>query len=163
ARHLLDDLRGADERALLAVEELRELPRLLVAARRGSLLAGHPIPDVRAEDAARLLRQPPQVFAIAVVRPVDARRLVPPAGHALAGRRGAASRAPPRPPSERRSRSFREPPMPLPPWGAHTVPSCSWLPSSQDSRRSGHLELSMRAGGRPAAPGIRTPCSPDRS
>jgi hypothetical protein len=72
ARHLLHDLGGADERALLAVQELRELPRLHVAADVRLLLAGHAVPDVGAEDVHRLVGQTLRVLGVQVLRPVDA-------------------------------------------------------------------------------------------
>src|SRR5947199_115314 len=72
ARHLLHDLGGADERPLLAVQELRELPGLEVAPEGGLLLAREPLPHGRAEDRDRLVGQLLRIFRIEVLRPVDA-------------------------------------------------------------------------------------------
>jgi hypothetical protein len=74
---LLHDLGRADQRPLLAVEELRQLPRLCVAAQVRLLAVVHPVPDVRAVDADRLVGHLLGVLRIEVLRPVDARVHVP--------------------------------------------------------------------------------------
>ena len=71
ARHLLHDLRGAHERALLAVQELRELPRLDVPANVRALLAGEPVPHVGAEDRDRFVGELLRVLGVEILRPVD--------------------------------------------------------------------------------------------
>src|SRR5262249_44738206 len=77
ARHLLHDLGGADERALLAVEELRVRPRLDVMADRRTLALRELLPDRGAVDDDRLVGKALRVLRIQVPRPVDARRGVP--------------------------------------------------------------------------------------
>ena len=94
ARHLLHDLRGADQRALLAVQELRQLPGLKVAAEIRLLLARQSLADVGAEDRDRLVGQLLGILRIEVLRPVDARRRRPTAAPCPSGRASAATSRP---------------------------------------------------------------------
>src|SRR5262249_16301235 len=77
ARDLLDDLRRADERPLLAVQELRELPRLEMAACIRLLPRREPAPHVRAGGGGRLVREALRVLGVEVLRPVDPTVRVP--------------------------------------------------------------------------------------
>ena len=50
ARDLLDDLRGADQSALLAVQELREVVSLRMAPQLRAFFLGQPFPNRRSKD-----------------------------------------------------------------------------------------------------------------
>ena len=67
----LHDLRGADQRALLAVEELREVPRGGVVAELAAGLLVHRVPHRRAPDGDVLLGCLQRVGEVDLVRPVD--------------------------------------------------------------------------------------------
>src|SRR5690348_15561424 len=75
--HLLDDLRGADQRALLAMEELRDLPRLSVAAELGPLPYGEPVPEIGAGDRDGVIGELHRIAGIEFLRPIDALLRVP--------------------------------------------------------------------------------------
>jgi len=76
-RHGLDDLGGADQRALLAVEELGELPGDHVVAHLGALPLAERLPGARAVDGDGLLGGQQRVVEVDLVRPVDPLGRVP--------------------------------------------------------------------------------------
>src|SRR5262249_6391626 len=65
------DLGGAYERALLAVQELRDLPGLEMVADAGAFGRRQPVPHVGAEDRHHFVGQPVRVLGIDRLRPVD--------------------------------------------------------------------------------------------
>ena len=67
----LDDLRGGDQRALLAMHELRDLRGLQVVAYLAALLVGHAVPDVGAVDRDHPVVEQHRVFRVEILRPVD--------------------------------------------------------------------------------------------
>ncbi len=75
--HLLHDLGGADQRALLAVQELRELPRLVVAAHLRFLLLRQLREAVPAEDRNRLIGEAFGILGVEILGPVDSLLRVP--------------------------------------------------------------------------------------
>jgi hypothetical protein len=77
ARHLLHDLARADEGALLAVEELGDLPRLHVMTQIRALRLRQPLPHRRPEDRDRHVGQARGILGVEVLRPVDALLRVP--------------------------------------------------------------------------------------
>ncbi len=74
---LLDDLRGANQRALLAMEELRKIVGLRMTPQVGLFLFGQALPDRRAEDGKILVGQFLGIFRIQIERPIDAVARVP--------------------------------------------------------------------------------------
>ena len=79
----LDDLAGADQRALLAVQELGELPGDAVATHHPARLLVHSLPAARPIDGYVFLRPLEWVLEVDLVRPVDALGGVPLARLAL--------------------------------------------------------------------------------
>ncbi len=75
--HGLHDLGGGDQRALLAMHELRDRRGLLVMADLDLLLVGQPAPDLGAEDRDGTVIELHRVLGIELLRPVDAQRGVP--------------------------------------------------------------------------------------
>ena len=75
--HGLHDLGGGDQRALLAMHELRDRRGLLVVADLDLLLVGQPVPDIGAEDRDGTVVELHRVLGIEILRPVDAQRRVP--------------------------------------------------------------------------------------
>ena len=79
----LHDLRGAHQRALLAVHELAEAPRLDVAPELAALAVGHLVPPLRAEERVDLVGHADRVLGVDVERPVEAVAADPLAAGAL--------------------------------------------------------------------------------
>src|SRR5215472_10205137 len=75
--HGLHDLGGGDERALLAVHELRERLRLQMMPHPRALLVGEPLPDRGAPDLHGTVVHHHRVLGIEILRPVDAGVRVP--------------------------------------------------------------------------------------
>src|SRR6185312_14337041 len=73
----LHDLGGGDERALLAMHELRDAGGLLMVTDLAPLLVGEPPPDIGAEDRDHPVVELHRVLGIELLRPVDAQRRVP--------------------------------------------------------------------------------------
>ncbi len=73
----LDDLGRAYHRALLAVQELRELPGLEVLAHLGATCVVCGVPHRAAEQRMELVGQLDRVHRVDVLRPVDARLRIP--------------------------------------------------------------------------------------
>ena len=81
-RHVLHDARGAHQRALLSMEELRQLVDLVVVTQVDFLLLGELVPERRAVERQHSLVHLHGVFGIDRQGPVDARLGIP--LHALA-------------------------------------------------------------------------------
>src|SRR6185437_13209650 len=77
ALDLLHDLGGADQRALLAVHELRNVEGLEIAPQLGDPLWRQAVPQVAAIERDGLVRQHHRVFGVEILLPVDPVRRVP--------------------------------------------------------------------------------------
>ena len=75
--HLLDDLRGANESALLSVQELRKVMSLRMAPQVCTLFVGQAFPNRRSKNREILVRQLLRIFRIKIERPIDTTAGIP--------------------------------------------------------------------------------------